>query len=40
MSLSIIYDQIREDGTKQLGLLQAVIKDLASDFMKILVLLK
>lgn len=32
MSSSIMYDQMREDGIKQLGLLQAVIKDLASDF--------
>lgn len=31
---------MREDGAKQLGLLQAVIKDLASDIMKILVLLQ
>jgi len=40
MSLPIIYDQMREDCAKQLGLLQAVIKDLASDIMKTLVLLQ
>lgn len=40
MSLPMIYDQMREDGAKQLGFLQAIIKDVASDIMKTLVLLK
>ena len=39
-ALAYINDQMREDSAKQLGLLQAVITDLASDIMKTLVLLK